>query len=134
MKKTLLLVLVCMLGFAYNSKASSMYTVDDNAIETVLSLAKPAAIQLSDATGSFLNPSAPAASDKNVWIAVILDVVIGGLGVHRVYLGSTPAMIFYYIITGCGIFGLVPTIDFIVLLINNQDISKYVGSNKYFMW
>ncbi|GHN00886.1 hypothetical protein WSM22_23750 [Cytophagales bacterium WSM2-2] len=124
-----------MLGFAYSGKASSIYQVDDNAIETVLSAAKPVVAQFVTDASSALNPMfAPAASSKNVWVAAVLCWFFGGIAVHRVYLGAKGAMIFYYIITGCGIFGLVPTIDFIVLLINNSDISKYVGSNKYFMW
>ncbi len=135
MKKILLLALVCTLGFAYSSKASSIYQVNDNAIEAALNTATPVAVQADDA-GSLFSPMAIQAkgSDKNVWVACILDWLLGGIAVHRVYLGSTPAMIFYYLITGCGIFGIVPTIDLIVLLINNQDISKYVGNNKYFMW
>jgi TM2 domain-containing membrane protein YozV len=137
MKKILLLALVCTLGFAYSSKASSIYQVNDNAIEAVLSTATPVAVQADDAGSlSLLSPMAIQAkgSDKNAWIAAIIDILIGGIGIHRVYLGSKPVMIFYYIITGCGIFGIVPLIDLIVLVINNEDISKYVGNNKYFMW
>jgi hypothetical protein len=135
MKKILLLVLVCTLGLAYNSKASSIYHVDDNAIEATLNVATPVVVQLTDLTTA-MSPFAvqAASSDKNVWIAVIIDFFLGGLAIHRVYLGSKPVMIVYYIITGCGIFGIVPLIDLIVLIINNQNISKYVGSNKYFMW
>ena len=136
MKKILLLVLVCTLGFAYNSKASSIYTVNDAAIETTLNLATPVVIQFSEAASMMLDPMAISASksDKNVWVAVIFCYFLGGLGVHRVYLGSKGSMIFYYIITGCGIFGVVPIIDFITLLVHMKDISQYVGSNKYFMW
>jgi TM2 domain-containing membrane protein YozV len=136
MKKFLLLMLFCTIGFAYSSKASSIYTVDDATIETTLSMATPVTLQLSDAASMFMDPMAISAakSDKKFWVALIWCYFLGGVGAHRVYLGAKGAMIFYYIITGCGIFGIVPTIDFIMLIVDNKDISKYVGSNRYFMW
>ncbi|MBS1490145.1 MAG: TM2 domain-containing protein [Bacteroidetes bacterium] len=135
MKKILLLMLVCTLGLAYNSKATSIYYVDDAAIETTLAMAAPVAQTITDAV-LFLNPVAVQASssDKNAWIAAILDLLIGGIAIHRVYLGAKPIMILWYFITCGGIFGVVPLIDLIVLIINNEDISQYVGSNKFFMW
>lgn len=135
MKKLLLLVLVCTMGCVYTSKASSIYQVNDAQIEATLNRATPTAIQITDAA-AMVNPLAVQASssDKNPWIAVILDVVVGGLAIHRVYLGGTPMLIVYYLITCGGIFGIVPLVDFVVLIINNEDISKYVGSNKFFMW
>ncbi|MBS1505721.1 MAG: TM2 domain-containing protein [Bacteroidetes bacterium] len=135
MKKILLLVLVCTMGCAYTSKASSIYQVNDAQIEATLNQATPTTIQITDAA-AMVNPLAVQASssDKNAWIAVILDFVVGGLAIHRVYLGGTPMLIVYYLITCGGIFGIVPLVDFVVLIINNEDISKYVGSNKFFMW
>ncbi|MBS1682020.1 MAG: TM2 domain-containing protein [Bacteroidetes bacterium] len=133
MKKILLLALFCTVGFAYSSKASSIYQVDDAAIEAAFNLATPVVAQLSD-VASIANPFAVQSSDKNAWIAVILDFFLGGIAIHRVYLGTKPIMILYYFITCGGIFGIVPLIDFIVLIIDNEDIGKYVGSNKFFMW
>jgi hypothetical protein len=41
-----------------------------------------------------------------------------------------------YIFTCFGIFGIVPLVDWIVLLIGlvNDDISKYEDNDKFFMW
>jgi hypothetical protein len=41
-----------------------------------------------------------------------------------------------YILTCGGIFGIVPFVDWIVLLIGlvEDDISKYVNNPKFFMW
>lgn len=135
MKKILLLVLVCTLGFAYNSKASSIYTVDDAAIETTLNLATAVTVNLSADISSIMSPmpALTAKGGKQFWVALIWCYVLGGVGAHRVYLGSKGAMIFYYIITGCGIFGVVPLIDFIQIIINRNDLGKF-DNNKYFMW
>jgi len=134
MKKLFLLFAVVLFAGSMDAMASS-YRVNDEAIETMLSAATAVAFDVT-ATPLFAAPMGGTAimADKNPWIAVVLAFFLGGIAIHRVYLGGTPVLILGYFITFFGIFGLVPFIDFIVLIINNQDISKYVGSNKFFMW
>ncbi len=56
---------------------------------------------------------------------------VGGLGLHHyVYLGGRPILILFYIITFGGIFGLLPLIDFIRLIIGQMD--HYEGNDKFF--
>lgn len=75
------------------------------------------------------------AADKNPWVAFILAWAFGTLGVHRLYLGAGAGVFIGYLLTagGCGIIAF---IDWIVLLLGaiDGDISKYVGSKKFFMW
>ncbi|MCX7987145.1 MAG: TM2 domain-containing protein [Bacteroidales bacterium] len=73
-------------------------------------------------------------SDKNAFVAAILAWFLGGFAIHRYYLGTKGSMFFYYFCTFGGIFGIVPFVDFIVLLINSNDISKYVNNEKFIMW
>lgn len=134
MKKIILLSLVCFMFVSYQSKAS-IYEVDDAAIETLFESSETVLSGISNATNLLLPMKTDAVmAEKNVWIAVVLDFFLGGLAIHRVYLGGTPVLILGYLITFGGIFGLVPLIDFVVLIIESGDISKYVGSNKFFMW
>lgn len=121
--------------FASYTASASKYTVDDAAVEAVLESSTVISgdfLSLGDAFG--LNTNKASLDEKNVWIAVLLDFFLGGLAVHRVYLGGTPVLIVGYLLTCGGIFGIVPLIDLIVLVINNEDISKYVNNNKFFMW
>ena len=136
MKKILALSVFCLLLITGERASASSYRVDDAAVESVLTSAKPIAMQLVSSATSLVSPYSTDAvmADKNVWIAVLLDFFLGGIAIHRVYLGGTPVLILGYFITFFGIFGLIPLIDLIVLIISNQDISKYVGSNKFFMW
>jgi TM2 domain-containing membrane protein YozV len=134
MKKTILLSLLCMILVSYNASASN-YRIDDSAIESVFASTK--VITENFATvGNLFDVTINKANleEKNVWIAVLLDFFLGGLAVHRVYLGGTPMLIVGYLLTCGGIFGIVPLIDLIVLVINSDDISKYVNNNKFFMW
>ena len=81
------------------------------------------------------NATAPlAASDKDAIIAIVLDFFLGEFGVHRFYLGTAVLTGVGYILTCGGIFGIVPLVDFFVLIINSKDISRYVNNPKFFMW
>lgn len=140
MKK--LFVLFAFLIFLTGSQANasvSEYMIDDQAVEAVFeSGIQLSAVQLLDklpisdiAGGAQLN-----ASDRSPVVAFILATFLGGLAIHRVYLGGTAVLIPAYIFTCAGIFGIVPFIDWIMLIIGlaNDDISKYEDNDKFFMW
>ena len=71
-----------------------------------------------------------ASSDHNAAVAIILAFFLGGLGIHRVYLGGRPILILLYIITLGGIFGILPLIDFIRLIIGHMD--HYENNDAFF--
>lgn len=75
-----------------------------------------------------------AGGDKNFATALLLNFFLGGLGIHRAYLGTKTMTWVGYILTCGGIFGIVPLVDFITLIINNNDISPYVDNPRFFMW
>ncbi|MFY0605206.1 MAG: TM2 domain-containing protein [Cyclobacteriaceae bacterium] len=129
MKKTILLSLALMVSFAGFS--NSTYSIEDSKVEAAFDQATELSAELS------LNHSFSAQGiqeDKNVWIAVALDFFLGGLGVHRVYLGTPPGIIAGYFFTCGGIFGILPLVDLIVLVINNDDISAYVDKKGLIMF
>lgn len=70
-----------------------------------------------------------AGGEKSAAVAILLAFFLGGLGLHRVYLGGRPILILFYIITFGGIFGLLPLIDFIRLIIGHMD--HYEGNDKF---
>lgn len=73
-------------------------------------------------------------SDKSAGVAILLDFFIGGLGIHRLYMGTKTLTWVGYILTCGGIGGIVPLVDFFVLLFHMNDISAYVDNPKFFMW
>jgi hypothetical protein len=133
MKKTALLLLLTLLAFAGYSKSSDYY-VDDQAVEAKLFSADQVTVDFSELSLASVNGLASIQEEKNAWVAVILDFFLGGIAVHRVYLGGKPILMLTYFITCGGIFGIVPLVDFFVLIINNEDITPYVGNDKFFMW
>lgn len=132
MKKVLFTTAIALCAM-FTSSANSFY-VNDAEVETLLE----ESVQVNPfengvEMASFMTTDAVQA-DKNVWIAVALDFFLGGIAIHRVYLGGTPILILGYFFTFAGIFGILPLGDLIALVINSDDISKYVDSNAFIMW
>lgn len=71
-----------------------------------------------------------AGGDHNAVVAILLAFFLGGLALHRVYLGGSPVLILLYLITFGGIFGLLPLIDFIRLILGQMD--HYENNNSFF--
>lgn len=129
MKKLLAFALLITAGFA-SQAASSSYFVDDSKIETVLESSETITISTADLQfdQSVLKTNA---GDDQI-IAVILDFFLGGLAIHRVYLGGRPGLVLIYFFTCGGIFGIVPLVDFFVMLLG--DFDAYIGNDKFIVW
>jgi TM2 domain-containing membrane protein YozV len=136
MKKIIFLsfVLAVTLMCSYSVKASG-YAANDNLIDQMFSTATETVnVSFTDLSLAAISPATLAASDKNAAVALLLDFFLGGFGVHRFYLGTEVMTGVGYILTCGGIFGIVPLVDFVVLIININDISKYVNNPRFFMW
>lgn len=119
---------------SYNAKASG-YTADDKLIDQLFTSATETVnVSFTDLSLAGTTATSLAASNKNAGVALLLDFFLGGFGVHRFYLGTEVMTGIGYILTCGGIFGIVPIVDFVVLIINYNDISKYVNNPKFFMW
>ncbi|MEQ8473745.1 MAG: TM2 domain-containing protein [Marinoscillum sp.] len=129
MKKSLFTIIAVM--FAIVGFANNKYTIDDNQVESVME--QSTAIQVDLSAEDFLSVTS-IQEDKNPWIAVALDFFLGGLGIHRVYLGTPPGIIAGYFFTCGGIFGILPIIDLVVLVINSDDISPYINKKGLIMF
>lgn len=57
----------------------------------------------------------------------------GILGLHRIYLGSKPYVPLTYITALGGEFGIIPFIDFVVL-IKNKNIDHFINNSQIIMW
>ncbi|HVU55686.1 MAG TPA: TM2 domain-containing protein [Puia sp.] len=141
MKKILLLALICFSTVCTFAATGNQYVVNDQQVEQLFSNSVDASLTaLSDqtmmnATGGLAAHGAQfRSSDKTFVAAILLDFFLGGLGIHRLYLGTATLTWVGYILTFCGIFGIVPLVDFIVLIVHNDDISPYVDNTKFFMW
>ncbi len=137
MRNTLVLLLIIAAFISVKPAVASSYIVDevavdqlfDNAVETDLF-----SFSSFDMSSTMSSSSMAISADKDAIVALILDFFLGGLGIHRFYLGTETISGLAYILTCGGIFGIVPFVDFIVMLINFDDISPYVNNPYFFMW
>lgn len=119
---------------SYNAKASG-YTANEKLIDEMFNTATETVnISFTDLSLTGNSATFAATSEKNAAVAILLDFFLGEFGVHRFYLGTEVLTGVGYILTCGGIFGIVPIVDFVVLIININDISKYVNNPKFFMW
>lgn len=145
MKKVLFL-LAAVVAFSCNLFAEvDPYVVDDAAIDQVFAEAtEVAAVDFNAvlADNQILMPDMEngaqlsAKSSVNAWAAWAICWVVGGFGIHRHYMGTSKLMWLWYTITCGGIFGIVTTIDWVVLLIGaiKDDIRDYCNNDSFFMW
>lgn len=134
MKKLTLLALFVTMVSMSSFASTSKYRVDEAAINQVFETSLEVDAMEADMDMATLSAMQADEDGKNVWIAVLLDWVLGGLAIHRVYLGGSAVLIIGYLFTCGGIFGILPLGDFIALVINNDDISKYVNNDAFIMW
>ena len=57
----------------------------------------------------------------------------GIVGLHRIYLGTAPHVPVVYIGTLGGVLGILPFIDFCVLVLD-KDIDRFIENKKVLMW
>ncbi len=102
--------------------ACAEYYLDENAIEKQLTTAEKTTVTLKNNS---------ADSNQQV-IAILLCFFLGGLGLHRLYLGARGIVILWYVITCGGIFGIVPLVDFILLIFSGT--SRFEGKSSFIAW
>ena len=138
MKKVSLAICLLLAVFCVKSANASSYSIDMNSIDKMFSEAvETSMVSMNAGALSALPSNAPttaAVKEKSFVTAVLLDFFLGGFGVHRFYLGTKTMTGVGYILTCGGIFGIVPFVDLIVLIVDNDDISPYIDNPKFFMW
>jgi len=70
---------------------------------------------------------------KHRLIAAVLALPLGVFGLHRIYLGASPAIPFLYIASFGGAFGILPFVDFVLIMVC-KDVNTYAHNPRVFMW
>lgn len=91
-------------------------------------------LTLSDSTFHKKSASAKALRKKKIISALCaFPFPLGFVGAHRVMLGTKPWVPIVYVATFGGCFGLLPLIDFCVIVFS-KDIEQYENNPNIFMW
>lgn len=141
MKKIAVLAfaVLALVGFNATNVKANEYVINDLAVENLFASVNETQVSLD--LNAFTNTLIPqdkqmTMGSKNPWVAFALAFIVGYFGVHRFYLGTKVLTGVGYFLTCGGIFGVVPFIDWIVLLVGaiDGDVSKYEDNPKFFMW
>ena len=65
--------------------------------------------------------------------SIVIIVLTGPLGGHRLYLGTAAIVPIFYALTLGGGFGILPLID-LIYIVSTKDIEKLKDNDKIFMW
>lgn len=132
--KKFIISLVAVLAVAFSANASN-YTVNDEAIDALIENCTEVSAVAFNAEMPAPAPAAAIASPSPIG-SFLLCTFVGGFGIHRHYMGTKKSMWALYTFTFGGIFGIVPTIDWVFLLIGiiDDDITPYLNNANFLMW
>lgn len=139
--KKLLFALIAFVAISTVASAAP-YKLDDaavdNAIESAVEVSPVAFLsEVPSQLPAGMPASASLSAGKSPVGAILLTFFLGGFGVHRHYMGTRPWMWAIYTFTVGGIFGVVPFVDFIVVIVaavEDNSIARYCGNTSFFMW
>lgn len=128
--KKIMIALVAMLALTFSANAAN-YSLDESAINEMFA---EATVSTSVESQGILDG---VDGQTRTLIAALLEFTgLPGLGIHRLVLGTEPINVLWYFITFGGIFYIVPTVDFIVEVIDLLAGSgtAYLNNPKFIMW
>ncbi len=131
MKKILSVLVLVFVGYM-GTAASSDYFVNDAEVEHVLTTSVINDLNTTEFDLQTALATTSVKADKSVAVSAILAWFLGGLAIHRVYLGGKGGLILIYFITCGGIFGIVPLVDFFDIILGNMD--RYIDNDKFIVW
>ncbi|GAB4130823.1 MAG: hypothetical protein Fur0041_00430 [Bacteroidia bacterium] len=123
-----------MLFLSFQVKASSAPVSDQQYISDILQQ-ELKNVQAGDTL--VIDAAVVKEKDNKKLIAAILafPLPFGVLGLHRIYLGTDPWVPVVYIATLGGGAGILPLIDFITILIQDEEgLKQYENNPHVFMW
>ncbi len=133
--KKIFAVLFAVFAFVAIASANN-YSVDEAAVDAIFS---EAVMEASASSMSMAETSVSSVGGDpqitNV-IALVVDWVgLGGIGIHRLILGTKPINCLWYFLTIGGIFGVVPLVDGILLIVDLvKGQANWLDNPAFIMW
>jgi TM2 domain-containing membrane protein YozV len=141
MRKLILFFLCCVFSITTSVKGKSVDIstyVSIKGSTAVLSEIKNPVVRFQFAVSDSLqiNMQDTMRHQKHRFVAALLAFPLGIFGLHRMYLGSSKAVPLVYIVTLGGAFGILPFIDFVMIILSkDKDFhATYTGNHHLFMW
>jgi TM2 domain-containing membrane protein YozV len=134
MRKSLLFFLGCVFGTIISAHGKTIHNSRDtmvfHAVKNPHALAVGEAFVFTDT----LNGQKTVYHKKHRLFAALLAFPLGIFGLHRMYMHTSPLVPLVYIATFGGVFGILPFIDFVLILLNKDIHLNYTSNPHLFMW
>ncbi len=143
MRFKIILITICLFflqkaGFSHTAAEQKYYLLDKNMV-IIDSVITAETFIVQENNKQRPNPllklfKAKQKKNKRITAALLaFPFPFGIVGLHRIYLGTAPYVPVAYIASLGGVFGVLPFIDFCVLLLD-KDEKRYIDNKKVFMW
>lgn len=135
MRKSIIFLFCCLLCSATLVKGRDV--IKDSAKRKVVKqgIAHPATrAGLVPSDSMKISPQDVVFHKKHRLFAALLAFPLGVFGLHRIYMHTAPGVPFIYIVTFGGLFGVLPFIDFVLILLNKDIHLTYTSNPHLFMW
>jgi len=127
----LLLLLLFFLSPALTLKAGANHAIDTSSVfKDTLQIKTSSSLSIKQI--KFVEKIKSSHGIKKGWALLIL-LLTGPLGGHRIYLGTPAYVPLVYTATIGGGFGILPLIDAIAILFTD-DLSEFINNDKIIMW
>jgi len=138
-----LFIVIFFVAFSFSLKAQDIYPVDtiqiiliDSSQSITMSASKEWPQYMRIGKHNLKNPLYLIVEDvagKNKATTIVLTLLTGPIGGHRLFLGTKPIVPIVYALTLGGGIGVLPFIDLVVVCFS-KDISRFENNDKIFMW
>lgn len=124
-------VIVALIAVVAVANAAN-YSVDEASIDALFT----EAVMEAPAAPAVALPAVGGDSQVTNIIAFVVDWIgLGFFGVHRLILGTQPINCLWYILTFGGIFGILPLVDGIMLIVDLiSGSANYLDNPAFIMW
>lgn len=117
-------ILIILLGIStFSASAAQMVDISVSNSEEIL-------VELGKYSGSDNTQIKPKYRKLKV---VLLTILLGHFGVHRIYLGTSANVPVVYSATLGGGLGILPLLDLVAIL-STKDWDRFENNNQVFMW
>ncbi len=128
--KKIVIALVAMFALTFSANAAN-YSLDESAINEMFAEATVSTSMQSQGVLDGLD------GQTRTLIAALLEFTsLPAIGIHRIVLGTEPINCLWYFLTLGGVFYIIPTIDFVVELIDllTGSGTAYLNNPNFIMW
>ena len=129
--KKVFAAIVAVFAFVAVANATN-YSVDEASIDALFT---EATLEASSASAAMSTSVGGDPMITNV-VALVVDWIgLGFIGIHRLILGTKPINCLWYFLTFGGIFGVIPLVDGVLLIVDLiQGSASYLDNPAFIMW